>query len=372
MSRCIQYLKKDVILTAALLLALLSCLLVTPDSHYIGYIDFGTLILLFCLMLVVENLRALNFFDSLAQMALRKTATVRQIVWILVFLCFFSAMFVTNDVALITFVPFGILILNMAGTAEALCPAVVLMTLAANLGSMLTPIGNPQNLYLYSVSGLGMPSFLSLMLPYSALSVLLLVVFILLKFRPAPMELPLPEPEPLDRKKILYCLFLFSLCLLSVAGWLPKPLLLVLIIGFQLPFNRRAFASVDYSLLFTFIGFFIFVGNMNRLEVLHQLISRIIRGRECLVSIACSQVISNVPSAVLLSGYTEKTAELIVGTNLGGLGTLIASMASLISYKHLCAAAPRLKKRYLLLFTRWNLLFMIVLFAFYLLLSELL
>lgn len=362
-----NYLKKDAVLTISLILAFLSCWIIHPDPEYIEYIDFDTLILLFCLMMVTEGMKEEKFFQFLGGKILDCVQSARGITLTLIFLSFFSSMFVTNDVALITFVPLGILILQSSGLEKNLCFTVVLMTIGANLGSMLTPIGNPQNLYLYSISGLGIPAFLKVMLPYTLASAVLLIFFTILKFRTGRDRIHVKIlPEKCEKRNLLY-LFLFALCLLSVAGVIPKTGLFLILTFLLLIMNRGLFYKADYSLLLTFVGFFVFVGNINRIDVLNTFLEGMLSKNEILVSVGVSQIISNVPAAVLLSHYTSEVKNLLIGTNLGGLGTLIASMASLISYKQVVQAYPEMKKKYFMLFTSFNLLFLagLLLFTFF-------
>ena len=355
--------KKDVVLTAAAVLAVISCFVVPPDRQYVSYIDFNTLILLFSLMLIVGGLRSQGVFQSIARVLLGRVRTARGVVLTLVALCFFSSMLITNDVALITFVSFGIFLLDAVGLTGSLCLTVTLMTIAGNLGSMLTPIGNPQNLYLYGLSGLSLPQFLLLMLPYAAAAAVLLGVASAAGFRSTAVAVPEQTgAETGDKRRIGAYLVLFAVCLLSVAKILPKPALLVIVVLAIALLDRKLFAKADYGLLVTFVCFFVFVGNVKRIDSLQTLLGGALQGRECLVSVLASQVISNVPAAILLSGYTTDIPALLVGTNLGGLGTLIASMASLISWKQVAARDPALKKKYLLTFTVWNVAFLVVLY----------
>lgn len=359
--KIMQFIKGDIVLTVSFCLAVCSCVLVPPSSRYLDYIDFRTLILLFCLMLIIGGLRELNFFQFVGNWILDHAKTRRGIVATLVFLCFFSSMFITNDVALITFVPFGIMILRSAGMAFNTCQVVVLMTIAANLGSMFTPIGNPQNLYLFSLSGFTIGEFLLLMLPYTAVSAILLLLFVLIGGYKKKFTICIEAPE-VSRKGVIGCyLFLFLFCLFTVGGILPPWILLVLVSLGILLTDRRLFLKIDYSLLLTFFFLFIFVGNINEFETLRQMILAVFTGHERLVAIGTSQIISNVPAAMLLSGYTDNIKALIVGTNIGGLGTLIASMASLISYRQIASVYPDFRKRYLLAFTFYNLIFLAVL-----------
>ena len=353
--------RKDVVLTASFCLAVLSCFISPPSLEYIGYIDFNTLIVLFCLMLLVEGLREQNFLQYIAAKVLSRVGTMRGMSATLIFLCFFSSMFITNDVALITFVPLGIMMLRMATQRRRMCYTVTLMTIAANLGSMFTPIGNPQNLYLFSLSGLSLPRFLLLTGPYAAGAALLLGVFILFGYRHSQLSIKLGETAPLNWRAIGFYLALFLLCVLSVAGFVPHAALLAVVGLLLLWRNRGLFVRIDYSLLLTFVFFFLFVGNIKQLDWLQDWIGGAMAGRDRLIGVLVSQVISNVPAAMLLSGYSSDLRELIVGVNVGGLGTLIASMASLISYKQVAGQYPSLKKRYLVMFTLINAAFLLVL-----------
>ena len=359
--KVIHFLKGDIVLAVSICLAVCSCVVVPPSIEYLDYIDFRTLILLFCLMLIIGGLRELNFFEYIGKWILDHAKSRRGILVTLVFLCFVSSMFITNDVALITFVPFGIMILRNAGMTFITCRVVTLMTIAANLGSMFTPIGNPQNLYLFSLSGFSITEFLMLMLPYTAVSAGVLLLFILAGGYKRKFTIQVETPE-LSRKAVIgFYLLLFILCLFTVGGILAPWLLFVLVSLGILLTDRQLFQKIDYSLLLTFFFLFIFVGNINGFQALRELILAVFDGHERLVAIGASQVISNVPAAMLLSNYTDNIKELIVGTNIGGLGTLIASMASLISYRQIASVYPRFKKKYLITFTVYNLIFLAVL-----------
>ena len=369
--KLIHFFKQETVLCAALALAVTSMFLVHPDAEYLSYIDFRTLAILFCLMGAMAGLQKTGVFQWIAQALLAKVRKTRQLVWILVLLCFFSSMAVTNDVALITFVPFTFTVLDLIGPEarkRLTVPVVVLQTVAANLGSMLTPIGNPQNLYLYGRAGQSLGAFLLLMLPYTCVSFLLIMVWSTVQSRAynVPVEVSFREEIRLDRRKIQLAgyLVLFALDLLTVAQVIPYGLALLLTVVGLLVLDRSIFARVDYSLLLTFVGFFVFIGNMGRLPVFYKFLQKIVSGHELLAGAAASQVISNVPAALLLSGFTEDFPPLIVGVNLGGLGTLIASMASLISYKFVAREEPGMKGPYFRQFTYTNVVFLAVLLVF--------
>lgn len=359
--RVISFIKRETILTVSFFLALLSCFLVKPDREYLRYFtsNMGTMIILFCLMAVVAGLGSLGVFRYLGERLLERIRSQGGIMLLLVFLCFFGSMLITNDVALITFVPFGIMILEMAAMREKICCTVTLMTIGANLGSMFTPMGNPQNLYLYGLSGMKLLEFLFLMLPLTAAAAFLLALSVVFYSKKGKIKLQMEEKtERPDLVRTAFYVFLFLLCLQTVNGTLPAEILLILILAAVAAGDKRLFAKVDYSLLLTFLCFFVFIGNINRFGPFRELAVRVISGHELAASVIMSQVISNVPAALLLSNFTQQWELLIVGTNLGGLGTLIASMASLISYKQIAARYPEKKTAYLRTFTFWNVIFL--------------
>lgn len=360
----LSFLKKEIVLTISCILAIVSCFLIKPDVLYFSYVNVHTILILFCLMAVMAGLQDIGLFQYIGEGLLRKLHSERGIVLILVFLCFVSSMFITNDVALITFVPLALLILKMGKMETSLCFIVTLMTIAANLGSMMTPIGNPQNLYLYSVSGIPLLEFFILVLPYTLIAGILLLVFIGVRFGTSQISFEIPETETnLNLPRITYYLILFGICLLAVAKICPIGLLFFITLAAIVKDNWKLLKDIDYSLLATFIFFFIFIGNMGRFSIFRDFLSSILSGHEMLVSILSSQMISNVPAALLLSGFSNNWSKLIVGTNLGGLGTLIASMASLISYKQVAQNYPEKKGKYLSIFTVCNIIFLVILYG---------
>ena len=367
-NRMITFLKKETVLCISRLLAIVSMFSVPPDKAYWRYIDFRTLAVLFCLMCVMAGLQKIGVFKWIAQKLLGQVRSGRSLVLTLVLLCFFSGMIITNDVALITFVPFTMTVFEMLGEElkkRLILPVVVMQTIAANLGSMLTPIGNPQNLYLYGKAEISIGEFLMLMLPYTILSLILLVGWSLLQGRVCSQALELEKPavkkDSLRGKEIIPFLVygvLFLLCLLTVGHILPWQAVFLAVLIMVFIVDRQVLTEVDYSLLLTFVGFFIFIGNVGRIPVFREFLQSVIAGREIYTAIIASQIISNVPAALLLSGFTEDFAGLIIGTNLGGLGTLIASMASLISYKYVAKEPGTRKGRYIALFTVGNVCFL--------------
>lgn len=357
MKSVVSLLKNETVLVISLLLAAVSVFFVPPDGAYLGYIDFRTLALLFCLMAVMAGLNRLGLFRRLAGALLGRVKTVRGLGLTLCLLCFFSAMAVTNDVALITFVPFSVVALRFAGRMEKLIALITLETVAANLGSMLTPVGNPQNLYLFSAYEMGAGEFFFAVLPYGVLSLVLTVLAALLLGGDGLESRREEEVEAFDRKRcwVYGALFVLSLC--TVFRLVPWGVTLAVTLIAVLIADRRCLYHVDYSLLLTFVFLFVFIGNLGRIGPVSGFLERAVTGREVMAGVLASQVFSNVPAAILLSGFTENAADLLVGVNLGGLGTLIASMASLISYKFV-AKGNVSAGRYLLVFTVVNILFL--------------
>ena len=355
-----SFVRREPVLLVAVFAALLSCVFVPPDASYLNYMDFRTLALLFCLMAVVAGLRQAGLFARLAHRLCENVKSVRMIGLVLVLLCFFSAMLITNDVALLTFVPFAVVVLGLADHREALIHIVVLQTVAANLGSMLTPVGNPQNLYLYSYYDLSFAAFLNATLPVWLVS-LVLIVLACLVLSPAPISLLLGEEPDLDGRMLWLYLALFLVCLLVVLRVLDWPVMLGIVILLLLVFDRKILLRADYMLLLTFVAFFVFSGNLARIDAVNALLRRLLDGRVYLTSLLASQVISNVPAALLLSGFTEDARSLLLGVDIGGLGTPIASLASLISMKLYAHSEHAHTGRFLAEFTLVNVLLLLLL-----------
>lgn len=380
-----DFFKKETVCCIAFLLAVVSMFFIPPSVNYFSYIDFRVLALLFCLMAVVRGFSSIGVFTRLGTKLLTHVHSLRMLSALFIFLCFFFSMLITNDVALITFVPFTILVLSMAEQKKFLIPVIVLETIAANLGSMLTPLGNPQNLYLYTISGLSIGAFVRIMLPYSFVSAILLLIFIL--FLPKDTVSTATAANTANstntvtasntsnviceavktrkNSRILFAfyLILFLLCLLTVLHILPYQILFFLVLTGFLLLDYRVLKDVDYFLLLTFLCFFIFIGNMKQISLVHELISELLVHHEVLMGIGASQIISNVPAVILLSGFTDDYSALLIGVNLGGLGTLIASLASLISFKFYANSNGSDTRRFLGIFTLYNVIFLGVLFV---------
>lgn len=361
LSKCLVPLKKEPVLTLAALAALLSMVLVPPSLDYLSYIDLRVLCLLFCLMAVVAGLQSCHLFDVLAQRMLTSSHHLRAVVMILILLPFFASMAVTNDVALIAFVPFSILVLQTIGRTDLLIQVIVLQTVAANLGSMDTPVGNPQNLFLYAHYDLTAANFFQVMLPLSVLSLLGLLVATL-SIPKDPIQVSFPQASTISsRRKLALYLGLFLLCLLSVFRVLPSGALTLIILLVLLAVDKSMLGKVNYSLLLTFLCFFIFAGNIGAMDPVRDLLTGLIEKSPLLSSLLASQVISNVPASLLLADFTQDWQGMLAGTNLGGLGTLIASLASLISFQYYAALPEAKPLRYLAVFTAVNLVGLVIL-----------
>jgi len=359
LAKIVGFIKGEVVLCVSALAALLSMLVTPPSAEYLGYIDWNVLMLLFSLMSVVAGLKGSGFWNRVSGALLQRASGARGLAVLLVALCFFSAMLVTNDVALITFVPLCFAVLGAAGPG-CVISTVVFMTIAANLGSMATPIGNPQNLYLYSSFGPGFAEFEAVILPWAGAG-LVLVLLGCGAIRSEGSVSAAAKAEPLKTKRLALHGGLFALCLLTVLDVLPVWCAFAAVAAACLLFDREAVKQVDYSLLLTFVFFFILAGNLAASEAVRAFIGGSMAGRELAFGALVSQVISNVPAAVLLSSFTENWQALLLGVNIGGLGTPVASLASLISYRLYARSAGAQPGRYMAVFLAWNFAFLAVL-----------
>lgn len=363
-SKIIVYLKREKVLFISAILAVISAFFVAPNLGYVKYIDIRVLVLLYCLMVIVKGFQDSGFFDYIVKRLCGGLKDARALYRMLVFICFFSGMLITNDVALITFVPFAIYSLHYCNLEKNMIVVIVLQTIAANLGSMATPIGNPQNLFLFSVSSLNTLGFEMLILPYVAISfcLLCLSIYIIPNSKIDIKGGMIEEVMELDKKCFFVYTILFIMMILTVLRIIPYlPMFGLIILVFLVIRRKWILFQADFGLLLTFVCLFIFVGNIGRIGVISSIISDAITGREIVFSAVISQVLSNVPAAMLLSGFTDNIEALIVGTNIGGLGTLIASMASIISYKLYSGTKNSNIGKYLLVFSLYNFVGLLIL-----------
>lgn len=334
MDKFIDFFKNETVFCISLILAIVSCFFIPPNVNYLNYINWDTIILLFVIMVIVEILKNLSIFEIFVRKLLSKISDTRQLVLVLVFICFLSSIFITNDVSLIIFVPFAILALKKVDRLDLIILTVCLQTIAANVGCMVLPIGAPHNIVMFTVSNIPFESFFFILLPYIVVSLIFLAI--ILFFIPK-MDITLPKMSEItiDTKNFL----------------------------------KKVLFGVDYFLLLTFIALFILIGNLENIQFFNLLFRQFIAGNEVLWGVFVSQVISNVPAAILLSGFSTNYEAIIVGINIGGFGTLIASMANLISYKILAREFGGFKARYLLIFTVLNIILLAILWVVYFLIG---
>lgn len=360
MKRMIAYFKKEAVLSVVLPAAIATAFIVPPSAAYFSYLDYKVLTLLFCLMAVVAGAGREGAFETASQFLLRKVHGTKALSFLLVFLCFFSSMLVTNDVALIAFVPLAVSLERVLGRRR-LVRIVVLQAVAANVGSVLTPVGNPQNLYLYSRFSLSPADFFAVTVPLTVMGFFLLLALLMLE-KNETMVLPQTEKaKPGSKKKLCVYAGLFVLCLLSVFSMIPYYALLAVVCITVLLVDRSLFRAIDYGLLLTFVCFFVFVGNINQLDAVKNAASQILLSHEYACSVGLSQVISNVPTALLLSPFTDNWRALIAGTNVGGLGTPVASLASLIAMRLYMKSGDAKAGRFLLTFFIVNIICLVAL-----------
>lgn len=358
----LPFFKKNPVLVIALAAAAVTSCIVPPDRTYLSYFDWKTLTCLFCVLAVVCALKNVRFFFLIAQKTVERFKTARRCVTALVYITFIGSMFIANDMALLTFLPLGYLILTATGKEKYMAVTFILQNIAANLGGMLTPFGNPQNLYLYSYFNIPTGEFLRIMLPPFAAAIVLITLCCLVFVRNEPLVFS-GESYKIDRKRTTFYLILFALSIVIVFRVVPYWIGLIIIPPCIFFADRKALAAVDYGLLATFAAFFVFAGNMARIDAVRQFFSALLAKNTLVFSIVSCQFISNVPSAVLLSQFTDNYRELLLGVNIGGAGTLIASLASLITFREYIKNNPSEGFYYIGLFSAFNFGFVIALTA---------
>lgn len=352
-----SFIRKEPVLAAASILAFVTMFIMPPDKAYIKYIDFKTILCLLSLMIALKGIECEGLIAVVSTKLSSKLGNLRNLTFLLVFACFFSSMLMTNDVALIAFVPVTLTILSVCKMNMYASFIIVLQTLAANIGSSLTPIGNPQNLFLFIRYGFAPMKFLMIMLPFVLFSGVLLTISCLLMPNLSIQQKSLDVPVVRSKVAIIY-IVMFFLAVMAVFGVFPYWVSTIVIATVTFFMDKQTLIKVDYNLLFTFAAIFIFVGNIARIEWLNELISEWVKTDTMLTALVSSQFISNVPAAVMLSGFTDNAVDLVLGVNMGGMGTLIASMASVISYKLYAKTFPNEIKRYFIIFTVTNILFL--------------
>ena len=327
------FIAKETVLCVAAACAVGTMFLVPPDREYLHYIDFRVLCLLLCLMGVVAGFKSVGIFKWLTYQLLHRVHDGRVLSVMLVLLPFFCSMLVTNDVALIIFVPFTLMLLTQLDCNRSIIPVTVFQTVAANLGSMATPVGNPQNLYLYAAYNLSIGEFFSVTLPLTAFSMILLIAAAVLLLPKTLKEQPIEREKISSTGSLTLYMLLFGVCLLTVFRVLPYQLTTAVTVAMLFLVNRKLIKEIDFMLLLTFVCFFTVSENLGRVDAIRSFLQQLLGSSTLLTAVGTSQVISNVPAAVILSGFTDRWRELLAGVNIGGLGTPIASLASLITMK---------------------------------------
>ncbi len=355
-----NFIKKELVLSIAILLTIITCFFVPPDKNYIDYFDFTTLATLFSMLAVVAGLKKTNIFELISRKLIMKFHTRKSIILVLVFGTFFFDMIVANDMSLITFLPLTYIVLHSTGNDKYLAFTFIMQTIAANMGGMITPYGNPQNLYLYSYYNINTFEFFSILFFYTIVVAFLLLICISF-IKNENLELKEKENFTIDRKKLTIYSILFIIVILSIFRIIPTYIMLITCIITFLLTDFKILYKVDYALLATFFVFFIFSGNMARIDIIKDFFSEIVNKNTLVTGILSCQLISNVPTAIFLSKFTNNYKDLLISVNIGSLGILISSLASLITLKEFLKHMPKKFKEYILLFTLFNTLFLFAL-----------
>lgn len=359
MSAVTRFIKKNIVFCIAATAAIITCFFVKPDKQYISYFDFKTLVCLFLTLAVICALRNIKFFTILARRLVLITGNLRTLFLMLIAITFIGSMLIANDMALITFLPLGYFALHTTKQEKYMAYLFILQNISANLGGMLTPFGNPQNLYLYSYFNIPTSEFCKIMFPPFALAIILLIVCCI-PIKPIKLELKDSFNEKLNISKTILYLALFAFSLLIVFRIIPFLVGLIIVPIVLFFIDKDSLLSVDYALLGTFFFFFIFAGNLSRIDAVNEFVSNLLSKDPLLVSTASCQAISNVPSAILLSRFTNDYHSLLLGVNIGGTGTIIASLASLITFSEFRILYPGHSKQYFGMFTLINFVFLII------------
>ena len=352
-----KFIKKNAVMFIAMLAAIITCFFVPIDRQYLNYFDYKTLTCLFCVLAVVCALKNIRFFYVLAQRVVSIFKTARSSILALVYITFIGSMLIANDMALLTFLPLGYFVLTTTNKKKYMAFTFIMQNVAANLGGMLTPFGNPQNLYLYTKFNIPTLEFMSIMVVPFLTSVALITLCCFIFVKPEKLELP-DEPVKLNVKRAIVYLVLFALSIIIVFKVVHYLIGLAVILVALLILDRKALKNVDYGLLLTFVFFFIFSGNMSRIPAVQKVFSSLLEKNTLILSALSCQVISNVPSAILLSQFTNNYQSLLLGVNVGGVGTIISSLASLITLREFSAQKEQSVKKYLLQFSAFNFAFL--------------
>lgn len=361
LSRVFEIIRKQPVLCIAFAAMAVTCFFVPPDKEYLGYFDMKTLACLFCTLEVVCGFSDIHTFELVAEKIVLSLSNTRNVIIGVVFITYTGSMLLANDMALLTFLPLGYFVLKTTGKQKYMAYTFVLQNIAANLGGMITPFGNPQNLYLYSYYDIGTAEFVKIMTVPFAVAFLLIAICCLL-IPKEPMTLNEKVEHAVNKPKTVIYSLLFIVSILGVLRVIPYLLCTAVVTAAMLVIDRKALLEVNYSLIATFAVFFVFSGNMARIETVRSMLFEVFPGRELLLGILCCQVISNVPTAVMLSHFTSAYGRLLVAVNIGGLGTPIASLASLITLSEYRKRDHAGIKKYIIIFAVLNFLFLAVIF----------
>ena len=358
--KIINFIKTEVVLVVATILTIITCFIVPPDKEYLQYFDYSTLICLFCMLAVVAGLKSTNIFELISRKLINLFHTRRGVIYALVFGTFFFDMIVANDMSLITFLPLTYIVLHSTKNDKYLAFTFIMQTIAANMGGMITPYGNPQNLYLYSYYNIETTEFFSILLAQS-ITVAVLLWICCSFIHNEPLKLKRNSKIIINKNKLYIYSALFLLVIFSIFRVIPYWVSLIIVVTTILIADKKRFKQVDYALIATFCVFFIFSGNIARITVIKDFISQIVVKNTMLAGIISCQFISNVPTAIFLSKFTSNYRELLIAVNIGSLGILISSLASLITLKEFLKHQPKNIWKYLVMFTIFNTIFLLVL-----------
>lgn len=355
-----SFIKSHTVLIIAFLAMSITCFIVPFDDTYYTYIDFKTLACLFLTLIVVEAYKHIHFFEIISRKIIEKLHNLRNTILAVVLITFFGSMLLANDMALLTFLPLGYFVLDSTGQKKYMAFTFIMQTIAANLGGMITPFGNPQNLYLYNYFNIDNLEFMSIMaVPFLTATVLIIICCMFIKKEP--LQLVIDYGYKINKSRTVIYSILFAISILMIFKIVPYLVSIIIVVGALLFLDRKALTDIDYPLLLTFVCFFIFSGNMARIPAVQDFFAAIMPSSPLLVGILSCQVISNVPSAILLSRFTTDYANLLVAVNIGGCGTLIASMASLITFGEYRKNNPNKAGSYILQYSAFNFGFIIIL-----------
>ncbi len=362
-----KWIKAEILFCVTFSLAVATTIVFSFDTKKligaVSFIDFRLLSLMLCLMLIMQGFIKIGVFNVLSQKILSKIQTTRLLSITLILICFFTATFFTNSVALISFIPFTILVYSAVGWKQKLVYVVALETIAANLGGMLTPIGNSQNLFLFSNFDITLASFLLITVPLGVLG-LAVVILVCCVLPSRNLKLNFPQKQVISSKlKLAIYSGMFLTFILVVLRVLPWQYIALIIVGYFLVLETKSMLTVDWFLIFTIACFFIISYNLQQSQVLQVFLKTVVLDNEFIISVILSQFISNMPTAILISSFTDNIKAVLIATNIASFGTLVASLGNLVAYKLFAKSQPSGALKYLKIFSILNgVMFVILLF----------